>query len=257
VEFVPSSAKTTTGIKIVVVARHGPAVIREVEVYDATVTNTVSFLISDLVTDAGITSQEVAASKLYRNNLTAQIGDDHLKHIREVADGAAWEAFGNTDGEFVARPFRFDPNEPNITYAEGECNITSITKDPSGEGIFNYIVVISEQPTITIRAEAKDDAIGSPTSIQRLGKRVKVVEDATILTQKAADLRAQLELIQNTKWKAPVSFTMAVANPCHEAWDVIRVVNSNTKTDGVYLLKSFTLDMTPESFIMSGQAIPI
>lgn len=260
VECIPASAVTCSSIKVQILAATGLVAVRTIEVYSITATNTVTFLLSDMATQAGIpvAQQQIAVSKLYRANMTGEIGDDYLKHQREVVDAVAWELFGEpVAGKTVGKFFRYDPNNPVITYKAGEANITSLSKNPNGEGIFNWIVVRSEQNDKTIISTTSDDSLGSPTSTQRLGKRVRVVQDNTILTQKAADQRALLELWRNTKWRAPVSMEHATANPAHEANDVVWVEEDNTKTKAAYLLKAFRLNYTPEAFSMSGEFMPV
>lgn len=257
VEIVPASAVTCSSVKIQVTGSAGVVAIRTVEVYNITVNNSVTFLLSDMATQAGITNKTITTSKLYRSNLTCELGDDYLQRMKEVADTVAWELYGDPTGFLIAKPFRYDPNSPVMTYKAGEANITSLSKNPNGEGIFNWIVVRSEQPDQTIISTAKDDALGSPTSTQRLGKRVKAITDNTILKQKAADQRALLELWKNTKWKAPISLDYATANPAHEVYDVVWVEEENTKTKAPYLLNAFRLSYTPEAFSMSLELSPV
>ena len=250
-------AGSCSSITVRVLTAAGLVALRHVEVLQVTATNTVSYLLGDLAAQAGIARRDVQPSRLYRANLTCQLGESYIQHARDIAAAAAWDLYGDPEGYLVARPARVNPTDVAARYEAGAANIIGgFTREPGQQAIFNHVVVLAKLLTQTIRGDAKDDAAGSPTSTQRLGDRVLVVEDPGCDTQKKADARALVELWRNCQWRSAVSFS-AVANPAHEAGDVLEVVEGTTRVAGLYVLESFELSMTPAEFSMSLRCAPL
>lgn len=256
VEHVILGGVTCSSIKIQVTQASGIVALRNVEVLNVTVVNTVTFLLGDMATGAGLTRQRVSNSKLYRTNLTARIGDDYHGRMKEIVEAIGWRLYGAVDGYLVAEPHLVDSTTPVMTYAYGDANfIGSFSVEAATLGARNHVIVLAKLPTATIRGEKKDDAAGSPTSVQRLGDRVHVIEDRLADSQKKADLEALVTLLKETKWRAPRTFEH-VANPAHEIWDVIRLEEPVTKTSGNFVLMGFTLQLTPQAFWMQYRVAP-
>jgi hypothetical protein len=253
VEVALANAITASSIKIRITARAGLTAIRYVEVLNVTANqNRVSWLLSDLATHAGIptSKQNIPISWLWRANLTAQIGDTYWQHVKEVAGAVGWEIYGNPDGILKAGPVMIDASHPKWTISIETASITGIEKQPP-QDIRNHIIVISEQTDKTIRGEAKDDSINSPTAVQRLGNRVQVITDNTITAQKAANQRALLELWQRARWKAGLRLTLANAKIIPDIGEIVKVEYPSEKIDGVYLVSAYTLDIEPGRIAVS------
>jgi len=248
---------TCSSIQVHVLTAAGLVALRHVEVLQVTATNTVSYLLGDLAAQAGIARQDIQPSRLYRANLTCQLGESYIQHARDIAAAAAWELYGDPEGYLVARPAPGNPTDVAARYEAGAANlIGGFAREPGSQAVFNHVVVLAKLPGQTVRGEAQDSSAGSPTCTQRLGDRVLVVEDPGCDTQRKADARALVELWRNCQWRSAVSFS-AVANPAHEAGDVLEVVEGTTRVAGLYVLESFELSMTPAEFSMSCRCAPL
>jgi hypothetical protein len=247
VEIALADTVTASSIKIKVVKRSALTAIRHIEVLRVTADqNRVSWLLSDLAADAGIPAaqQEIPTSWLWRAALTATIGDNHWQHTKEVADAVGWELYGKTDGKLKAGPVILDAAHPAGIISPETARIVSVEKQPP-QNIKNHIIVLSEQSDKTIRGEAKDDSVNSPTSTQRMGNRVQTITDNTITTQKAADQRSILELWQSSRWRSSLQVELADASFIPGVGLIYRFLYQPKKIDGVYLVETYSLEMEP------------
>lgn len=254
VEIALDDAITASSIKIRVIARAGLTALRHIEVLNITADqNKVSWMLSDLATNSGITAakQDIAESWFWRSSLTAQMGDTYWQHMKETAETVGWGLYGTEEGKLKAGPLMLDAAHPVREISTETASITGAEKQPP-TNIRNYVIIISEQSSETIRSEALDDSINSPTSVQRMGNRVEKIQIDTILTQKAADQRSLLELWQLSRWRSGLLVRFADASIIPRIEEVVRFVYSPEGIDGIYLVDSYNLDMQPGYVVLSS-----
>jgi len=229
-------------------------------------------VISDIASAAGITQLNLAnLSGRTADQNTTQIpiffeaDDNRGDKLKELC--ATWnlEIFFDVNGYLVTRDITDRNsdmfNQPPVwTFAGGKDSIfISITKQTSGDGIKNHIVVTGEADdgTAVVRAEAVDgvgttdtshyytNSVGPLTTTQ-IGDRVLHIK-STVYRKTAECLdRAKTELLNNRIVSEDISLPIIVV-PCFEGNDVIQIIETNSKTNDRYFLSSFDIPMQSSS----------
>ena len=146
VEHVILGGVTCSSVKTQVYKAAGLIHLRNVEVLNVIAVNTVTFLLGDMATGAGLTRQRIDNSKLYRANLTARIGEDYIGRMKEIVGAIGWRLFGEVDGYVVAGRVRINPAEPDISYLYPDVNfIGSFSVDAPDLTIKNHVVVLCKR----------------------------------------------------------------------------------------------------------------
>lgn len=155
-------------------------------------------VVAQVFTDAGVIKSPIIYpnSEVLPYTITKKIGDTYESILTELAAIVSWDVFFDTDG----RP-RFQPpvntDIANSVWDFGSTEVTWLGSDHNYDflAVKNYIVVIGDNINGDLAyATAQDDNIFSPTSVARIGKRTKTIEDSNIYSDDLAQDRADYEL---------------------------------------------------------------
>lgn len=179
----------------------------------------------------------------------AQQGGDPWQDLQELAQAIGFEAFFDAAGTFVCRPvpdprtgdpvWQFD-EAANPTVAEAERQFSS-------DQTFNDIVVVGQSTSTQnpFTAEAYDDDPSSPTYV--LGPYGRVTQRLTfslITSQDQAQDTADAALFNSLGAADTVTLTV-VPMPALEPGDIVKVVCSNIRANGTYMINSMTTPLSP------------
>jgi Putative phage tail protein len=179
----------------------------------------------------------------------AQQGGDPWQDIQELAQAIGFEAYFDPTGVFVCRAVP-DPRvgEPVWTFDENAVKLVAeAERDLSSEQTFNDIVVVGQNTSTAnpFSAEAFDDDPNSPTYI--LGPYERVAQRLTfslITSQDQAQDTANAALFNSLGAADTVTLTV-VPMPALEPGDIVKVVCSNVKANGTYMINSMTTPLSP------------
>jgi hypothetical protein len=179
----------------------------------------------------------------------AQQGGDPWQDIQELAQAIGFEAYFDPTGVFVCRPVP-DPRvgEPVWSFDENAVKLVAeAERELSSEQTFNDIVVVGQSTSTAnpFSAEAFDDDPNSPTYI--LGPYERVAQRLTfslITSQDQAQETANAALFNSLGAADTVTLTV-VPMPALEPGDVVKVVCSNVKANGTYMINSMTTPLSP------------
>lgn len=181
----------------------------------------------------------------------AKDGGDPWQDIEELAGAIGYEVYFDPQGVCVVRPIP-DPssNEPVWSFDENFVKLVAEAEsDFSSEQTFNDIVIVgqstsSENP---FSAEAFDNDANSPTYI--LGDYGRVSEKVTtslVTDPYQAQAMAYAALYASLGAAQTVKLTV-VPNPALEPGDIVKVVCSNVKVSGTYMINSMTTPLSQGS----------
>lgn len=127
-----------------------------------------------------------------------ELGEDRWTAINKLTEAHGLEAYFNHEGALVVAPIA-DPalGQQEYTFRADEySNLTSIDKSSSDSRLFNHIVVTGQARENQLPAwgEAKNTDPGSPTSIDKIGDRVHVINSSFIVADSEAQNLAQTYL---------------------------------------------------------------
>ena len=177
--------------------------------------------------------------------------------IKDACEAFGYEVYFDGFGNFTVRKFR-DPSTsaPMWTFKTGYeenpdgANLVSYDRSTSDSRIFNWIVVSStgESPDnpegIPRWAEAKNTEPSSPTSIDRLGPRVDVIESNWLTT----DAECQTMATNRLKIAALESYEMNISSiyyPWMEVGEIVEVLDPKRT------------DIEPTRFLLDSLSYPI
>lgn len=179
----------------------------------------------------------------------AQQGGDPWQDIQELAQAIGFEVFFDPTGVLVCRPVP-DPRvgEPVWSFDENAVKLVAeAERDLSSDQTFNDIVVVGQSSSTAnpFSAEAFDDDPNSPTYI--LGPYGRVTQRLTfslITSQDQAQAMANAALFNSLGSADTVTLTV-VPMPALEPGDIVKVVCSNVKANGTYMINSMTTPLSP------------
>ena len=172
-------------------------------------TDAIKTLIAE--TDIPTTPIIVPSTEIAPYDIAKESGNTYADVILEVAGILSYVTYCNSDGRFVFKP---DPeiggfgtlfNEtlelPNITpvwyFRDNDTEIlfNGQVINPEYTKVKNYIVVYGENVNGgLVKGIAQDSVLFSPTSVSKIGKRIKVIKDNNIYSDDLANQRALYEL---------------------------------------------------------------
>ncbi|WAH35053.1 hypothetical protein [Alicyclobacillus dauci] len=182
-------------------------------------------------------------------DMTWPAGTQYSQIISDMAGIITWEIFYDVNGYLRLRA----PIDPTTT-------VPILTLDANGESfslwagaqrqaddsnLANYIVVYGgSSQTQLVSYTMQDNDPNSPTSIQRIGKRVYLHNngnpDPVITTQALAQYRAEYEYKKRLQVVEKLNFKVFPV-PFMDVDDVYQITDSRNGTSGKYQVVSFTL----------------
>ncbi len=198
--------------------------------------------------------------------LTYGSGDNRWNAIEELAELAECDIFYDVHGYLTLRKIDLNGfrNEPSVwTYEYGnprekfyagnvrsmdESNLANHIRVLGGSGqtaIARYDLIVDE-----------DDPLweGSPYSIQKIGTVLYEHEngspDPVITTDDEAKWRAKFELMRRLGYAESLRVDIS-PNYLHDGNDVVEIIDEENNVSGKYLLKSFSIPLSPETMTMN------
>lgn len=122
--------------------------------------------------------------------------------------------------------------------------LVSVRRTISDDLLHNHIYVIGTgNPTSPVIYEAKNTTASSPTNIDRIGDRVKIVESTTLKTQE--QVNAAGKKLWDTKYNLFEEVVIdTICNPALDADDVIRITEPNSHLNNAYRINTMNVPLT-------------
>lgn len=203
--------------------------------------------------------------KTLPKDITYEADTERWKIMKETSTALGYEIFFNAQGYLVLRPFQ-DPllTPATLRLSEGDDgNLVQKSSKASGIRIRNWIVARGESSDATVLpvwAEAKNDQVGHPARISKLGPRFDSFTSPLLTTTAQCQETANNLLRVAGLEEFTMSFS-AILFPWLECGEIIEL-EPDSNDDSIaeperYLLStlSFPLDMSPMSG--SGKRVTI
>ena len=209
-------------------------------------------VISQLATDGGIPAAlyapDPSLTQTLASRVTYEIGTERGRTIAQLARDMGARVYFDPLGTLVVKPA---PNltlsnlSPVYTFQAGANAIMlGLKKQLVAPDVYNDILVIgASSANKTITSQARDTNAVSPTYyLGSFGDQVMVYRSPMITTQAQADAVAAQLLRDNALYMEQIDLP-TVTLPYLEADDVIRVVETDSKTADNYGLVSFNIPL--------------
>jgi hypothetical protein len=201
--------------------------------------------IADIVADR---MPEVAIRVTTSDFTTPELVFDRLtspwEAIKDLCESAAYVMYFDQLGQAVVEPIT--EVETGVTYTIGAQSVLMNVsrKFLPSEKVYSGVIVRGQHPDyLPIRAELWDEDPASPTySLGPFGKRPYGVWSDQITSVEQAEAIALDKLPRVSRLKQEVEITTR-GHPGHEIYDVIRVTDPRSSTDGRYSLISATIPL--------------
>lgn len=194
-----------------------------------------------------------ATGRTLERDMTWEGGTDRWEIMKELATGINHEIYFTQAGYLTMRTFR-DPLTTPATLdltVGSRGNLVSASTRANDTQIFNHVVVIGESSNSNVPAvwaEAKNTAVGSPTSIAELGTRTMRITSATIATTAQAQELANSMLKVAALEEFELDFS-AILLPWIDVGEILEINDEDRWGPTRYLISnlSFPLDLNPMS----------
>jgi hypothetical protein len=176
-------------------------------------------------------------------------GGDPWQDIQDLATAIGYECFFDPRGVFTFRPVP-DPRQGVPVWVFDENSnptVVEVSRELSDEQTFNHIIVVGQSSSSQnpVTAEAFDNDPSSQTYI--LGDYGEVTQRLTfplVITQDQAQATANALLLNSLGAADTVTIT-CVPMPALEPGDVVKIVCSEVKANGTYMINSMTTSLSP------------
>lgn len=241
-------------IRIQITGVLGLAILRHIVIQKNTTQKGNASHMYEIIKGTGFTAGSTVffpITQRFTRNKNIEIGTEKGDVIRELSFSSGWGApFDDELGVLRAERKKINPHMPAWDFRIETDNILSFSPTFTND-IKNVIIVTyenSDQKAIV--GTAIDDNPLSPTSIQRLGRRVVKYSGESYDTQEKCDQIARDRLFDKTRFKHSVDLPVT-GHPALQINDVIRVtVNDTGVNETLYLITgiSHKFSADPRSF---------
>lgn len=175
-------------------------------------------------------------------------GSDPWQDIQDLAAAVGCEAFFDPLGAFVFRPIPDPRKTAPVWTFDDTINpvVVKAQRQLTDEQTFNYVVVRGESTSVKnpVSAVAYDNDPSSPTYIYgAYGQHTEYVTMPQVLTADQAQAAANAILYSSLGASDTVTLT-GVPMPALEPGDPVRVLSSDVKANGVYVINSLTTPLS-------------
>jgi hypothetical protein len=175
-------------------------------------------------------------------------GSDPWQDIQDLAAACGCECFFDPLGVFVFRPVPDPRKSAPVWTFDDTINpvVVKAQRALTDEQTFNYVVVKGESTSVKnpVSAVAFDDDPSSPTYIYgAYGQHTEYVTMPQVLTADQAQAAANAILYASLGASDTVTLT-GVPMPALEPGDIVRVLSSDVKANGVYVINSLTTPLS-------------
>lgn len=201
----------------------------------------ISDIIADRMPDVAIrvTTSDFVTPELVFDRLTSP-----WDAIRDLCESAAYVAYFDQLGQAVVEPIT--EVDSGVTYTPGPQSVLMNVsrKFLSADKVYSGVIVRGQHPDyLPIRAELWDEDPASPTnSLGPFGRRPYGVWSDSITSVEQAEAIAEDRLPRVSQMKQEVEITTR-GHPGHEIYDVMRITDPRSSTDGLFTLISGTIPL--------------
>lgn len=217
--------------------------LRKFKALKITATQTVDKVIKDIASAAGVTRTSFPKTRRYIKSEQAPIGEAKERLPRLLANAIGWkDPYFDENGVYTSGVRDVDPLNPVWTFDVETDNIMNYSPRFTNE-VYNVIIVIYKSSNDkTIIGKAIDDDPNSPTSIQKMGRRVRVYENQKYNAQWKVNRFAARKLFERTRMKHQTSVTVT-GHPALLVDDSIRVNVPGMNSSGYeYVITGYELE---------------
>lgn len=206
--------------------------------------------ISSLAANAGIAANKRVipyTQDTLGKDFTWDRGVSRWEAAKALASNYGYDLFFNAEGYLIIQPTQDPASSPvSHTLQTGAAgNLTSYDKSVNDSRLYNHIVVAGESSeTVPVWAEARNDAIGSPTSIGKIGDRLYQYVSSFITTVEQAQAVADKFLAIHSLQEFELNFGSLVF-PWLEVGEIIQFIDPKP------------YQTQPDRFLLSSMTIPL
>lgn len=234
---------TLKAIRLRILSCNGPVAIRYIRVANIVSTQYIHDIIRSILQGCGETQFNFTPTRQYVTRYIAERGRSKLTVCKELAATAGMELFWTREGICTLRPAEdYDITAPGIPVDAAILNLdASWTAD-----VRNEIVGICDLPDTQLSYIARDENAGSPTSVQKIGYRTKVVQFPEADTIAKLENATKQELLKSLRRASTVEYRVT-AEPDMEVGRIRYVVDPVSGIGGFYTIDSYRLEWNPEA----------
>lgn len=219
---------------------------------DTRIDEVVKSIITDLIGETKYIIDECSVLTPYTTEKPA--GSTIADMLLELANMVSYAVYYNEEG-YLCFKKPLEPEDYAITPSVWQYTTSGLylqsTRELNWNDIRNSIIVYGMtengyQYTATAR-----DLTGSELSIDKIGERVKVIEDDNIYSDDLCQQRANYELQQSIMAQETVNIT-SIPNFKLKLDDVINVEDENNGTTGNYVIRNISYDLSYRSTMNIG-----
>lgn len=190
------------------------------------------------------------ASTVTTKVIQLERGDSRGDTMKELAMRYGIDIYFNQEGRLVSQD-RKDPKDAqevwhfyssSSTISSGMLN--SVRRTLSDDNLYNHVFVIGTgDPKVPVIYEVKNTDPTSPGSIDRIGDRVRILENAYWKTQ--AQVTAAGQRLWDRRYNLFEEVVIdTICNPALEGDDVIRITEPLSRLDARYRIASMNVPLT-------------
>lgn len=191
------------------------------------------------ITQSGNTTPEVVYDAL----------SDPWDAVRKLAAADNLSAYFDPLGTFVVEPYQ--EIDTGLTYQPGLNSVlVDVTRSITSETTYSGVIVTGEHPEAgAIKSILWDTNPASPTYyLGPFGKRPYGYSSPLIDSQAKADAAAATILPRVTQMRQEITIN-TVGHPGHDIGDLVTVIDSESRTNGKYVVSGGTIPLRPNSTI--------
>lgn len=221
--------------------------VRKFRALKITATQTVDKVLRDIANAAGITETSFPITRRYIKAEQAALGEAKERLPRLLANAIGWkDPYFDEWGVYRSHVRDINPAAPAWEFSVETDNIIAYSPRFTNE-VYNVIIVVyKSSDNKTIVGRAIDDDPESPTSVQKMGRRVKTYENQKYNAQWKVNRYAARKLFERTRMKHQTTITVT-GHPGLQIDDLIHVYMPDMKSDSYeYVITGFEFEFDAE-----------
>jgi hypothetical protein len=234
---------TLRGIRLRILSCNGPIAIRYVRAANIVSTQYIPDIIQVTLAGCGETQFNFMQSHQYVTRLIAERGESKLTFCKKLAALMGAELFWTREGVCTLRP----AEDYDITASTIPVDVAILSLDAEWTAdVKNEIVGVCDLPDTQLSYTAQDADAGSPTCVQRIGHRTKVVMFPEADTAGKLENATKQELLKSLRRGSTVEYRVT-AEPDMEVGRVRYVLDPVSGIGGFYTIDAYRLEWNPEA----------